>query len=58
VSQLTFPDVPGLEQVTISIGASMHHRGQPVGEAIGDADRSLYRAKRNGRDRVQSAWDE
>jgi diguanylate cyclase (GGDEF)-like protein len=57
VSQLAFPDVPGLEHVTISIGASMHHQGQPIGEAIGDADRSLYNAKRSGRNRVQTAWD-
>jgi diguanylate cyclase (GGDEF)-like protein len=57
VSQLAFPEVPGLDQVTISIGASMHHQGQPIGEAIGDADRSLYNAKRSGRNRVQTAWD-
>jgi diguanylate cyclase (GGDEF)-like protein len=57
VSRLEFPDVPGLDQVTISIGASMHHQGQPVDEAIGDADRSLYNAKRDGRNRVQAAWD-
>ena len=57
ISQLEFPEVPGLEQVTISIGASMHHPGQPVDEAIGDADRSLYTAKRSGRNRVQTAWE-
>jgi diguanylate cyclase (GGDEF)-like protein len=57
VSLLVFPEVPGLDQVTISIGASMHHQGQPIAEAIGDADRSLYNAKRNGRNRVQTAWD-
>jgi two-component system, cell cycle response regulator len=57
VAALQFSDIPGLEQVTISVGAAMHHRGQPITEAIGDADRSLYNAKRNGRNRVHTAWD-
>jgi diguanylate cyclase (GGDEF)-like protein len=57
VNELVFPDVPGLRYVTVSIGASMHHQAQPVSEAIGDADRSLYTAKRNGRNQVSSSWD-
>ncbi|MDO8365130.1 MAG: diguanylate cyclase [Actinomycetota bacterium] len=56
VSRLVVPDVAGLAGVTISVGASMHHRGQPVAEAIDDADRSLYVAKAAGRNRVQGAW--
>ena len=45
-----------LDHVTISIGAAMHHSGQPVDEAIGDADRALYQAKNSGRDRVCASW--
>jgi diguanylate cyclase (GGDEF)-like protein len=56
VADLTFTEVPGLGQVTISVGAAMHHQGQPVSEAISDADRSLYNAKQNGRNRVHTAW--
>jgi two-component system, cell cycle response regulator len=55
VGALTFPTTE-LDHVTISIGAAMHHSGQPVDEAIGDADRALYVAKNNGRDRVCASW--
>jgi two-component system cell cycle response regulator len=57
VASLTFPDIPGLDAVTVSVGAAIHHQGQPVSEAIGDADRSLYNAKQHGRNRVHAAWD-
>ncbi len=43
--------------VTVSVGVAMHHSGQPVGEAIDDADRCLYRAKERGRNRVCTAWE-
>lgn len=55
VDTLTFPTT-ALDHATISIGAAMHHSGQPVDEAIGDADRALYRAKNGGRDRVCASW--
>ncbi|MBI4934589.1 MAG: GGDEF domain-containing protein [Actinobacteria bacterium] len=57
VAHLAFDGVEGLDGVTVSVGAAIHHRGQPVGEAIGDADRGLYRAKRDGRNGVCTAWD-
>ncbi|MEI8240342.1 MAG: diguanylate cyclase [Actinomycetota bacterium] len=57
VSELSFPDVPGLGGITVSIGASIHHQAQPVSEAIGDADQCLYKAKRSGRNRVATTWD-
>ncbi|MDO8391536.1 MAG: diguanylate cyclase [Actinomycetota bacterium] len=57
VAGLRFPDIPGLDTVTVSVGVAMHHPGQPVSEAIGDADRSLYNAKQHGRNRVHAAWD-
>jgi diguanylate cyclase (GGDEF)-like protein len=50
-----FPDVP---PVTVSIGAAIHHRGQPVDEAIGDAGGWLREAKRDGRNRVNASWIE
>ena len=56
VGDLTFPDAPGLDQVTVSIGVAMHQHGQSVGESINDADRSLYLAKNEGRNRVVAAW--
>jgi diguanylate cyclase (GGDEF)-like protein len=56
VGALQFPSLPDLHTVTISIGAAIHHRGQPVDEAIADADRCLYRAKNDGRNRVCTAW--
>jgi diguanylate cyclase (GGDEF)-like protein len=57
VASLRFPDIAGLDAVTVSVGAAMHHQGQPVSEAIGDADRSLYNAKQHGRNCVRAVWD-
>ena len=39
--------------MTVSVGVAVaDHDDQPIGELIEDADRALYRAKRNGRNRV------
>ncbi len=56
VEALEFPSIPGLGSVTVSVGASIHHHGQPVEAAIADADEGLYRAKNGGRNQVRSAW--
>ena len=43
----------GVSGVTVSVGAAVAHRpDQPVGDLVEEADRALYEAKRQGRDRV------
>ena len=56
VADLEYAALPDLGSVTVSIGAAIHHRGQPVDEAIADADGCLYQAKNEGRNRVRTAW--
>ena len=58
VGQLEYASLPELGSVTVSIGAAIHHRGQPVEEAIADADGCLYRAKNGGRNQVRTAWQD
>lgn len=50
VQDIQFQDVPGLE-LTVSIGAA--YRDGAIMEQIDRADRMLYRAKENGKDRVR-----
>ena len=38
--------------VTCSVGVARYRMGEPVGELVSRADQSLYRAKREGRNRV------
>ena len=38
--------------VTCSVGVARYRIGEPVGELVSRADQSLYRAKRDGRNRV------
>jgi diguanylate cyclase (GGDEF)-like protein len=48
--------VPSMEMtLTASFGVAEHHRGEPAEALIGVADRALYRAKAEGRDRVHAA---
>ncbi len=58
IGELEYASLPELGSVTVSIGAAIHHRGQPVDEAIADADGCLYRAKNEGRDQVRTAWQD
>jgi diguanylate cyclase (GGDEF)-like protein len=41
--------------LTASFGVAEHHPGEPAESLIGVADRALYRAKAEGRDRVNAA---
>jgi len=43
---------------TVSIGAACGEPGADIEELIGDADAALYRAKLNGRNRVEQASDD
>ena len=43
---------PGGCEVTVSVGLALHCPGQSIDEALNQADRFLYFAKRNGRDQV------
>jgi diguanylate cyclase (GGDEF)-like protein len=48
--------VPGVDlTLTASFGVAEHHPGEPAETLIGIADRALYRAKAEGRDRVNAA---
>jgi diguanylate cyclase len=53
------PVGPGLmssmNPITISIGVSCYEPGDPLSEWVGRTDAALYRAKREGRNRVQFA---
>jgi diguanylate cyclase (GGDEF)-like protein len=40
---------------TVSVGLSEHHAGETVSQALERADRALYEAKAQGRDRVVQA---
>ena len=46
----------GVHAVSVSVGVAVaRDAAQPIGEVIADADRALYEAKREGRDRVIAA---
>jgi hypothetical protein len=44
--------------VTVSIGVAQWGAGEQLGEVIQRADRTLYRAKQSGRDRVEVDADD
>lgn len=51
---LRFDDIdPGL-QVSVSIGAAIHKRGESRNDLFARADAALYRAKQRGRDRIET----
>lgn len=46
-------EVPKVEGVTISIGATVYHKNEPLEAFTKRADEALYLAKQNGRNRVE-----
>jgi len=46
---------PKVGHVTASFGVAQHIAGEPADEFVSRADAALYRAKENGRDRVETA---
>jgi diguanylate cyclase len=46
---------PPMNPITVSVGASCYEPGDPLAEWAGRTDAALYRAKKEGRDRVQFA---
>jgi len=55
IEQTSFPDFSPDYKVTVSIGLSEYHMREDVEKIISRADDALYRAKKNGRNRVESA---
>ena len=53
--RLAVADLPLGFPVTISIGVAQHQPGESVDEMLARADKALYRAKGNGRNRVELA---
>jgi diguanylate cyclase (GGDEF)-like protein len=45
----------GVVAVTLSAGLAEHHAGETVAQTLARADRALYEAKQQGRDRVALA---
>jgi diguanylate cyclase (GGDEF)-like protein len=48
---------PGGVRVTCSFGVAEWHRGEDLSEGVKRADEAMYRAKQNGRDRVEIEID-
>lgn len=53
VARLVFDNLPDDIRITISVGVTEFKSGEPIQDAINRADKALYRAKLNGRDRVE-----
>jgi diguanylate cyclase (GGDEF)-like protein len=53
IKSIEFDSLPADFRITISVGVTEYQPHEPVQEAIGRADSALYRAKANGRDRVE-----
>ena len=53
VKQLTFEKMPTDFRISISVGVTKYKPSETIQDAINRADTALYRAKANGRDRVE-----
>lgn len=53
VKEIIFEKMPPDFHMTISVGVTKYQPSEPIQEAINRADTALYRAKANGRDRVE-----
>lgn len=51
--KITFDDFPEDFHVTISVGITAYHPSEPITATINRADKALYMAKHNGRNRVE-----
>jgi diguanylate cyclase (GGDEF)-like protein len=56
IENTLFPDLGSDFKVTVSIGLSEYQIREDVEKIISRADKALYRAKKGGRNRVESAW--
>jgi len=55
IENILFPDLSPDFKVTVTIGLSEYHIREDVDKIIARADEALYRAKKGGRNRVESA---
>jgi diguanylate cyclase (GGDEF)-like protein len=53
VRKLEFSNMPDDFRMTISVGVTEYQQSEVIQQAINRADTALYRAKANGRDRVE-----
>jgi diguanylate cyclase (GGDEF)-like protein len=53
VKELVFENMTEKFRITISVGVTEYQSGEFIQDAINRADKALYRAKENGRDRVE-----
>lgn len=54
VARLAFPELPDNEQVTVSQGVAVHRTGERIESTLKRADQALFRAKKEGRNKVVS----